>query len=839
MQTELEKILENCWGDSAPPCQAACPIHLDAKGYILAIKEGRYQDGLSIIRERLPFPGIIGRICNHPCETHCRRKEKEEAIAICELKRFLSDLEGDTGWLPQPPEQERIQRIAVVGAGPAGLMAAYELRKLGYRVTIFEASAYLGGMMKLGIPRFRLPEDILEKETNIIYKMGVDIRLNTKLGRDIKLNDMKSNFDAVFVATGTDASRKINIEGTDLEGVLWGVDFLTDVNLGHAPIVKGKVVVIGGGNVAVDAGLTALRLGAKEVKLVCLESKDEMPAFPAELKQAIEEGIIVDNRWGPNKILGDGKVTGIEFVRCVSAFDEQGRFNPAYDPAQTTRIDTDMVIIAIGQASDLSFITPEDRIAVERGMIVSDRVTLATTTPGIFAGGDAVYGPKSVVEALASGHRAAISIDRYFRGEDIAAGRELEDVWESKLAVSIEEIPTAERVAVPALPPEERRGNFAEVKQGYTEAQAQRESERCLQCECKLCVKDCELLKMYCTSPKELAQKFQRGYHQEKPEIPYSCTECELCSVVCPNELCSGKMFMELRKQLVKEGKGPLPPHQFVTRDQEFATSENFTLTLPGPDASETKRAFFPGCSLSGNSPQLVLKAYEYLREKLPGTGIMLRCCGTPTHLLGQEEKFEGILGDVEEEMKKWGIEELIVACPDCYLTFRRCAPHIKVRSLYEVIAEKGLPEIAKKRIEQTFTVHDACKGRNFPEFTESVRKLIQQMGYRLSEMEYSKERTRCCGIGGMMPYVNPSLSQKLIKARAAEAPNDIVSFCAGCRGAFASVGAPSLHILDLLFSPDIEEAKVIPAQTGKSRRENMNQFKGQLQELFGRKTHA
>lgn len=835
MQTELEKILENCWGDSAPPCQAACPLHLDAKGYIAAIKEGKYRDGLNIVRERLPFPGIIGRICNHPCETKCRRKEKEEAIAICDLKRFLSDLEGDTGWLPQPPEQERIQRVVVVGAGPAGLMAAYELRKLGYQVTIFEASPYLGGMMKLCIPRFRLPEDILEKEVSPILRLGVEVHFNTEVGKDIQLRDLKGNFNAVFVATGATISQKMAVPGEETTGVIHALDFLRQVNSGIKFSLGKKVAVIGGGNAAIDAARTALRLGAEEVTVVYRRSRAEMPAIPSEIEDMEHEGVKSHFLATPVRVLSeDGKLTGIECIRMkLGETDASGRRRPMPIRGSEFPISVDNVIIAIGQTPDLSFISPDVGIAVQHGLISCDPVTLETSASGVFAGGDAVYGPQSVVEALASGRRAAISIDRYFRGEDIAAGREMEDVWESKLAVSVEEIPTAERVAVPALPPEERRGNFAEVKQGYTEAQAQREAERCLQCECKLCVKDCEVLKMYCTSPKELAQKFQRGYHQEKPEIPYSCTECELCHVVCPNELCSGEMFLELRKQLVKEGKGPLPPHQFVIRDQDFAASEDFALTLPDPDASETTRAFFPGCSLSGNSPELVLETYKYLKEKLPGTGIILRCCGTPTYLLGQEKKFIGMLSNVEVEMKGLGAGELIVACPDCYLTFRRFAPHLKVRPLYEVIAEIGLSETAKTRIAQTFTVHDACKARNFPEFTENVRRLMRDMGYQLSEMEYTKEKTRCCGVGGMMPYVDPVLSQKLIMARVREAASDLVSFCAGCRAAFASVGAPSLHILDLLFTPNLEEAKVAPAKTGKSRRESMNQLKKQLQKMF------
>lgn len=827
--SELDKIIEKCFGDEMPFCQAACPLHVDMKGASVLIKDGKFDEALKLIREKLPFPGIMGRICTHPCEDVCKRREVDEPISIMCLKRSAADY-GMEGNSDLTIAEEKKERIAVIGGGPAGLMAAYELRKMGYQVTIFEALPILGGMLAVGIPGYRLPRDILEQELGIIEKMGIQVKLNTPIGDDTKVSALRQDFDAIFVATGAQMSGKLKIEGSELEGVLWGMDFLKEVNLSREVEVKDRVVVIGGGNVAIDVALTALRLGAEEIQLACLESREEMPAFEWEIQQALDEGVKLNVSWGPKRILGDDeKVKGIELVRCTSVFDEEGRFNPSFDEAVTTFIDTDMVILAIGQAPDTSFLEDSEILCSKRGYISVNETTLETSVPGIFAGGDVAYGPKSVIEALAIGEKAAISIDRYIRGEDLTVGRDDEGPVESRLKVNIESVAKQKRLDTPTLSVDQREGNFQEVELGLGKEEAKEEAERCLVCECKLCVKDCEFLKLYCETPKELAEKFKAGYFKENPAIPYSCNLCELCKKLCPEDLCPGDLCMEIREKMVKEGIGPLPSHQFVRRDQEFSTSDAFALSKPAPKDEKGEWVFFPGCTLSAHSPELVIKVYDYLQEKLPGTGIILRCCGAPTHCLGDHPKFEEILGGLESEVKKLGASGVLLACPECYRTIKRNAPDLKLKSVYEVIAEKGLPEGAKTSNPKTFSIHDSCTVRDEKELMDSIRTVVEQMGYQIEEMEYSRDKTRCCGAGGMIPYADSKLFFKIAKRRADEAPFDMLVYCAACRETFASVEKPSVHILDLVFNPDWEGNLRKPPQMGKARREKQAELKGLL----------
>lgn len=823
----LDKIIEKCIGDELPFCVATCPLHVDMKGAIALIRDGKYEAALTLIREKLPFAGVLGRICTHPCEDKCQRKDVETAIAIMALKRAAADYGKDAKW-DLTIGQEKAERVAIVGSGPAGLMSAYELRRMGYQVTIFEALPVLGGMLAIGIPQYRLPRDILQQELNIIERLGIQVRLNTRIGKDIKAADLKKDYNAVFIAPGTTMSRTLSIEGSDLEGVLWGMDFLREVSLGKENKVRNRVVVVvGGGNVAVDVALTALRLGAKEVQMGCLECRAEMPAFKWEVQQLLDEGIILHPSWGPKLILGsNGRVAGIEMVCCTSVFDKEGKFNPSMDESKTLRIDTDSVILAIGQAPDTSFITEDSGIKRTRGgYIIADETTLATSVPGVFAGGDGVYGPKSVIEALASGKKAAISIDRYLRGEELSVGRQGEGPQNSRLKVNLEGKPPKDRVSESALPVEQRKGNFREVELGLIQEQAREEAERCLYCECKLCIKDCEFLKLYCQTPKELAQKFKAGYFRENLVVPYSCNLCELCGKLCPEELCSGDMCMAIRELMVKEQIGPLPPHQFVRRDQDYATSDAVTLSKSG-DTGKGEWAFFPGCGLSGSSPELVIKIHNYLQQKLPGTGIILRCCGAPTHCLGDHAKFENMAEDIAAEVKKVGASGLIVACPDCYRTIKRSAPGFKIKSLYEVMVEKGLPDATHALAPKTFSLHDSCTARDETTFIDNVRILINEMGYQLEEMKYSRDKTRCCGAGGMIPYVNLELFTKLAKQRAEEAAFDIITYCAACRDTFAFTSKPAIHILELMFNSEWEKSLRRPPQTGKAKRDKQAELK-------------
>lgn len=351
--------------------------------------------------------------------------------------------------------------------------------------------------------------------------------------------------------------------------------------------------------------------------------------------------------------------------------------------------------------------------------------------------------------------------------------------------------------------------------------------EQCI--ECNLCIEECEFLKQVCQTPTELAERFKGGEFREKPQVPYSCNLCNLCQEICPSELNIGKMCLELRQQMVEEGLAPLPAHKkFVENQQEWVLSDAFTLSLPDPAIKECYRVFFPGCNLSGYSPSLVLKTYDYLRQKLPGTGIILGCCGAPTQELGEEAKFREILSQLDSRVRDLGASELIVACPYCYYTIRHSTPQFKLKPLYEVMAEIGLPEGLKEQ-EWTFSLHDSCKARWERDLQDSVRTLISRMGYRIGEMEYSKDKARCCGAGGVIAFADFNLARNVTKRRADEAHFDILTYCATCRETLARE-KPAIHILDLIFNPDWEKDRLKPPNKASTMRENQSLLKSQLE---------
>jgi len=346
--------------------------------------------------------------------------------------------------------------------------------------------------------------------------------------------------------------------------------------------------------------------------------------------------------------------------------------------------------------------------------------------------------------------------------------------------------------------------------------------------DCELCVEDCEFLKQVCETPRELAEKFKAGFFRENPRVPYSCNLCDLCERLCPEDLNIGKMCLEARQQLVKEGLAPLPAHKHVKRDQEWSLSSSFAFSLPDPNTTGCKRVFFPGCNLSGYSPPLVIKTYDYLQARLPGTGIILGCCGAPTRELGEELQFEEIIEGLEMTMRELGTPEMIVACPYCYYNFKHHAPQFQMRLLYEVMVEIGLPE-TKRTGEWTFSLHDSCKARWEEGLQESVRTLVKKMGYRIEEMEYSRDMARCCGVGGVIPLVDFDLAKNITKLRTNEAPFDMLTYCGSCREAFARE-KPSIHILDLIFNPNWEEDRLKPPNKASIRRENQSLLKSQLE---------
>jgi heterodisulfide reductase subunit A2 len=479
------------------PCKATCPAHVSIQGYIALINDGRYKEALKLFKEAHPFPAVCGRVCHHPCEGECTRNDVDQPLAIRELHRFLADYEKQSGeiYIPQIKAEKRSERIAVVGSGPAGLTAAYYLLLQGYGVTIFEKLPEPGGMMRVGIPEYRLPRDILADEIGVIQKMGAEIECNVTFGQDITLESLKADgYAACFMAIGLHGGRRLGVENEDAEGVLQGVDFLRDAAMGKEVKIGEEVLVIGGGNVAIDVALTAKRKGAKKVTLICLEKREEMPAWEHEIQEALESEIEIVNSFGPKSFFIDksNKVSGLEFKTCTAVFDENRRFNPQYDENACTPYFGDTVIVAIGQSTNLTGIK-EQGIAISRpGGLEADRVTLQTPIEWVFAGGDAFYGPKSVVDAVSCGKEAAESIHRFVNGLDLKEGREKK--WEFVKPETAKE-PHKNRVAVRCLDPEARECNFMEVSFGYNQEEAKTEAQRCLKCgicsECYQCVEAC------------------------------------------------------------------------------------------------------------------------------------------------------------------------------------------------------------------------------------------------------------------------------------------------------------------------------------------------------------
>ena len=519
-----EKRVDRAWLDSNFPCMMACPAGTNAGRYVSLIAEGRFEEAYRYAREPNPMASICGRVCAHPCETACRRGAVDKPIQIRALKRLLTERYGPESRHPLQLRRERAApqpfRVAVVGSGPVGLSAAHDLGLMGYSVTIFEAAPVAGGMLKLGIPEYRLPRSVVEAQVREILETGdITLKLNHAAGRDFTIAGLRSEgFDAVVIAVGAHRSRDLSIPGVDLDGVHKAVEFLLNANLGYRFTIGKKVVVIGGGNVAmdvarsaarevlrqhggasegavpadenvaavaahemVDVSLSALRLGAQEVGIVCLEKRHEMPAALEEIEEAETEGILLHDGRGPHRIVGrDGKVIGLETLQTKYVFDANGRFNPAFEDRSESVIECDTVILAIGQAPNLDFLKPEDGVKVSpRGLIVADRQTLMTSAPGVFAGGDCVFGPRLIIDSVGDGKRIAVSIDEYLTGRPHPEPEVVVEVLDHHKMFA--DYMNLSRQPVPMLPLERRTG-VTEVEIGFDEQSAMAEARRCLRC---------------------------------------------------------------------------------------------------------------------------------------------------------------------------------------------------------------------------------------------------------------------------------------------------------------------------------------------------------------------
>lgn len=603
------------------PCQSACPIQTDAGKYVQLVAEGKFEESYLVARSPNPFASVCGRICAAPCEDQCRRGKIDAPISIRALKRFVCErygvesMEPDTQdklleGAPEPGNKQRWhlpvmhtsrknvargQKVAVIGAGPAGLSCAHDLAIMGYRVTIFEATDQPGGMMVHGIPAWRLSRAIIEKEIDKIIQLGVQIKLNTPLTREFGIKELKAQgYEAIFLSVGVQKGRDLNIEGSHLDGIIKAIDYLININNGYRVNLGRRVLVIGGGFVAfdaarmalragieetseqlpgqiktaLDAARAAIRAGAMEVHMASLESFEEMPVMRTtqgkeEFEEAKREGVIFHPQRGPRRFIGhNGRVTAVEFIGVTRTYDDDGRFNPQYDPSFSEMMEADSVILAIGQQADLSFLQPEDGIQLTpQGTIRVDPATLATTAPGVFAGGDVAFGPRNLIEAVANGKRAALSIDDYLRG---IKAKPVVRLW-------VEKIPTrryrmfdgyekCERQAPPTLSLDRRTG-ISEVEIGYSEEEARQQAERCLYChiqtiydpqKCVLCNRCVDVCPEYCLKLVPLEElDLEPGLRDKIIETmglslgqPLSamikddekCIRCGLCAIRCPTD---------------------------------------------------------------------------------------------------------------------------------------------------------------------------------------------------------------------------------------------------------------------------------------------------------------
>ena len=478
------------------PCKINCPANLNVQGYMQMAKVGKFDESLKIIMDDLPLPGVIGRICPHPCEESCRRLEVEEAIAIRDTKRFVADQAGVEN-IAQPEVEPRGEKVAIVGAGPAGLSAAYHLARAGVKSVIYEALPVAGGALAVGVPAYRLSQEVIDREVAVIKGMGVEIKLNTPIGDEITFADLRRDFDAVFLGVGAPQSFNLGVPGEDGDNVVSALDYLKSVNLGQEVPTAKQVAVIGGGNVAIDAARTAIRKGATKVTMIMLENEEECPASSWEVEEALEEGVEIIHRKGVESVTA----SSVFLKDCVQVFDEQGRFAPAYDDAcELVEIPCELVITAIGQKTDLGFLGPDAGLELTpRGTIASDPVTMATNLEGVYAGGDVVTGPWIAIGAVAAGREAAFSMLRQFEGQDLAQGRrklEMKPPEEQEYNPVPDDIFVLPRARMEQRAPDERIKDFDQFELGLTAEQVMAEGARCLNCgvccECLQCVEACK-----------------------------------------------------------------------------------------------------------------------------------------------------------------------------------------------------------------------------------------------------------------------------------------------------------------------------------------------------------
>ena len=810
----IKSIVDNCMGSEEAACVTTCPMHTDVKEYIRLIKENKGEESIKVIREKLFIPGTLGRICAHPCETQCKWNEGKSPMAIASLKRYAADnFDKEENW-DLSINGNLNKKVAIIGAGPSGLQAALDLRKEGAKVTVFEKLPIRGGMMAVGIPEYRLPREVLEKEISYLDKIGVIFKLGCEVGKDILLEEILETFDSVVVAVGKHEGRvDRSIKNFDAEGVFSAAEYLKEASLNRDVKKAGKkVLVVGGGDVAMDCCRVSKRInGVEEVYSICLEdSFDSMAASNHEIKGALEEGIKFNHARAIKSIEIEGnRVSKVILKKCLSMFNDEGVFAPRFDENDTYEAEVDTVVFAIGQGVEASFANGKLQQR-KNSTFECNKLTLQSlTNEKVFIAGDASGESVIVIQAMATGRRAAQSVIRFLNGEDLEKNRSLEDTSSFKTKL---DMPTnwsevlGKREDMNELSVEERINNFHEVALGYTKEEAMREADRCRQCVCKKCMKECIMLNDYTDCPKTLFKEYlDKGYKEMDKMIAFSCNECNQCTLVCPKSLELAPNFIAIKEQYIENNNGEnvIDSLKPFDKSQEMECSKEYSTTILANN-KKTKYLFVPGCTVPAYSPELIEKTLRHLRETLDGeVGAMLQCCGKVTKLIGEKEKFNERNKMAIEEIDATNADVIITICPSCYNVYSETS-NKEVISYWDLMREKiGIP-IQQKNIgldsDIVFNIHDSCVTRHVSSHHESIRWILDELGYKYDEIARSKENTRCCGVGGMVCNSNPELYEKVYNRRAADFNSEhIISYCGSCRGTMEASGKYSIHILDLL----------------------------------------
>ncbi len=794
-----------------PRCVSACPACCDVHGYLRLVREGKHSDAYSLIMDTIPFPATIGRICHHPCELSCRRGYFDAPVSIAAVKRFA----GDYVHAPGTIQKTDRKRVAVIGAGPAGLTAAFRLACKGYEVKVYEKLPIEGGMLFAGIPPYRLPKDVLKAEIEAIKQSGIEIETGKEIDKE-EFERLRRDYDAIFIATGMHESRRLGVEGEHLRGVIHGIEFLRELNLnGSVPHTGKRVAVIGGGNVAMDVARSLIRMGA-DVTVVYRRTRAEMPASEEEVREAEDEGVKFVFLATPARIIGTERVEKLELVRMkLGAPDESGRRHPIPIKGLRFTMDVDMVIPAIGQTSNLEFLEGSG-VDIERDRIKVDE-SRATTAEGIFAGGDCVHGAAFAVDAIADGNIAAESIDRFLSGVNELQRRvkhkqeelpgEVEYIHEElSLEHELELITHAGRCEIPEIDIEERKSSFKEVKQCLSETEAIKEADRCLSCRgCLLTVKDlkaevkdadeyiarlvhhtgvnkcaeCGECTASCPvaaidigfSPRKLAgiAMMEDVSRLALSEGIWSCITCGICNAVCPYGVDFLGFIQGLRVLAVSRGN---VPHYAMQKQMEEMISNTDRLSwLEGAHdlevASSGEVYYFCGCLSYLDrvySDRRNLRLLDIARSAVrllnhagivPAVSREERCCGHDLLWLGDESGFKTLMNANIEVIRASGAKTVVFSCAECLRTFE-----VDYRRFYGDDLEFELVHISEflrdkalnlKESELVITYHDPCRLRHLRLYEPPRAMLARIPGLKQVEMRHNSEHGLCCGVSSLL----------------------------------------------------------------------------------------